>query len=72
MDVNELKKMTFRLKTGSEEHNWLNKNAMAITSTEPDETDGNYSMVCVIVSDIDLARFKKTFMRSKMRKQLPC
>ena len=65
MEVHGLKKMVFRVRTSSDEHRWLNKNAVAVISTEPEEADANYSMVSVIVSDIDLARFKKTFMGSK-------
>ena len=61
MEVYGLKKMTFRVRTSSDEHIWLNKNAVSVTSTAPDEADVNYSMVSVIVSDIELARFKKTF-----------
>ena len=61
MEVYSLKKMTFRVRTSSDEHNWLNKNAVAVISTAPDEADVNYSMASVIVSDIELARFKKTF-----------
>ena len=61
MEVYGLKKMTFRVKTSSDEDNWLNKNAVAVISTAPDETDVNYSMASVIVSDIELAQFKKTF-----------
>ena len=61
MEVYGLKKLTFRVKTSSDEHNWLNKSVVAVISTAPDESDVNYSMVSVIVSDIELARFKKTF-----------
>ena len=61
MEVYGLKKMTFRVKASSDEHNWLNKNAVAVISTAPDEADVNYSMARVIVSDIELAQFKKTF-----------
>ena len=65
MEVHGLKKMAFRVRTSSDEHNWLNRHAVAVTSTDPDKSDANYSMVSVIVSDIDLGRFKKTFMRMK-------
>ena len=66
MEVHGLKKISFRVRTSSDEHNWLNRNAVAVTSTEPDEADPNYSMVSVIVQhDIVLARFKKTFLGSK-------
>ena len=54
------KLVTFRCKMGSEEANWLMSN-IAVSKVTADEKNLNYSTVDAVVSDVELAKFRKRF-----------
>lgn len=56
-----------RARQGSTELRWLRQN-VAIMEEETDERDLNYSMVKVVISDIDMEQFKKFADLNGLRK----
>lgn len=58
MDMTGRKKMRFRTGTGSPELSWLNRNVTVVDHIA-DDKDPNYSIVTVIMSEVDLKQFKK-------------
>lgn len=58
------KRSILRVKTGSEEFEWLLKNA-AVYEIEADKADQNYSLVKALLLELEFNRFKKLFVHSE-------
>ena len=60
LEVTGRRAVVVRCKTGGEEAVWLQRN-VTVSEVVPDVRDENYSMVTVVVTDVDMAKFKKDF-----------
>ena len=58
--VTNRQEYVYRVRTGSEEHEWLNKHAVVLSATVDD--DLNHSKVRVLLTSEDVGKFKAEFM----------
>ena len=58
------KRTILRVKTGSEEFNWLMQH-VSVYKAEADPDNPNYSFLHALLLDLEFNRFKKYFIRSE-------